>query len=109
MGLSALVRNGQSFIFAILVIFSVIEVRFHPHQTPYSLSSTSPIQQLSISAWLVSQYSTHHNYTSLTNRDRVRFALFASAWTVSGSMLFIVLLIHYPNGSILTGISSHLV
>lgn len=38
--------------------------------------------QLSISGWLVSRYENLNNFESLAERDRVRYFLFVSAWTV---------------------------
>ncbi|KAF7783879.1 hypothetical protein Agabi119p4_44 [Agaricus bisporus var. burnettii] len=37
---------------------------------------------LSISGWLVSRYENLNNFESLAERDRVRYFLFVSAWTV---------------------------
>lgn len=44
--------------------------------------------QLAISAWLTSRYNAHHNYLSITERDRTRFLLFTSIWTVVISALY---------------------
>jgi len=87
--MDAVVRKGHPIAFSILLLFTIIE--------------------LSISAWLVSRYNMKHNYQSLTNRDRVRFTLFASTWTVAGSIFFLVLFMHSSDGSVLTSVASHLV
>jgi len=89
MTMEAYVRRGHPIAFSILLMFSIIE--------------------LSISAWLVSRYNHHHNYRNLTNRDRVRYTLFASTWTVVGSLFFLILFLHSATGSILTSVASHLI
>jgi len=89
MTMDAIVRRGHPIAFSILLFFSIV--------------------QLSISAWLVSRYNSNHNYLNLTNRDRVRYTLFASIWTVVGSIFYLIIFLHSPNGSILTSVASHLV
>ncbi|KAL9716713.1 hypothetical protein Ac2012v2_001166 [Leucoagaricus gongylophorus] len=46
---------------------------------------------LAISGWLVSRFNDHHNYRNLGERDRVRYFLFVSAWTVLFAPLFVFL------------------
>ncbi|KAJ7052170.1 hypothetical protein C8F01DRAFT_1171182 [Mycena amicta] len=67
------------------------------------------IIELSLSAWLTSQFNKKHTESSLTERDRVRFTLFASIWTVVFSALFLILFAHSATGSILTSVLAHLV
>lgn len=50
-----------------------------------------------------------HNERSLTERDRVRFTLFTSTWTVAFSTLLLVLFLHSPDGSVLTSVLVHIV
>lgn len=50
-----------------------------------------------------------HDYFSLTERDRVRYTLFASIWTVVFSFLYLVLFMHSATGSVLTSVASHLI
>jgi len=83
------IRRGHTITFTIILLFSIVE--------------------LSIAGWLVSRYNAHRNYRNLANRDRVRYTLFASAWTVVGSIFFLVLFLHSATGSIMTSIASHLV
>ncbi|KAF8221795.1 hypothetical protein L208DRAFT_1462280 [Tricholoma matsutake] len=89
MGMDTVVRRGHPIAFSILLLFSIIEI--------------------AISSWLVSRYNSHHNYRNFTNRDRVRYTLFASTWTVVGSIFYLILFLHSPDGSILTSVASHLV
>lgn len=64
--------------------------------------------QLAIAAWLTSRFNAHHNYLSVTVRDRTRFLLFTSAWTIVFSFLFMILFLHSAaNGSALTSVGSH--
>lgn len=63
--------------------------------------------QLSLSAWLTSRFNKYHDYSSITERDRVRFVLFSSVWTVVLGLLFSVLFFHSASGSVLTSILSH--
>lgn len=54
-------RIGYPIFFSFVLAFSVIE--------------------LAISGWLVARFNHHHNYSSLGERDRVRYFLFVSSWT----------------------------
>jgi len=64
--------------------------------------------ELSISAWLVSRFNANHNYVSTIERDRVRYLLFVSSWTIFFSFLFLILFLHSAStGSIMTGVGSH--
>ncbi|KAJ8508626.1 hypothetical protein ONZ45_g9121 [Pleurotus djamor] len=89
MGMDAHIRRGHPIVFGLLILFGIIE--------------------LSISAWLTSRYSARHDYFSLTLRDRVRFTLFTSIWTVVFSIAYLVLFWHSATGSILTSVASHLI
>ena len=76
-----------------------------------SLLSThsTTIQQLAISAWLVAKYEAHNNYPSIGVRDRTRFLLFTSSWTIFFSMFYLILFLHSAStGSIMTSVASHL-
>ncbi|KAG2034185.1 hypothetical protein BDR03DRAFT_615609 [Suillus americanus] len=74
-------RMGQPIVFSLIIFCSIIE--------------------LSISAWLTSRFAAYHNYFSLAERDRTRFLLFTSAWTIVISSLYIP-------GSVLGGVASHI-
>jgi len=88
MAYDSLLRRAYFIFFGILVIFAVIE--------------------LSISAWLTARYDSHHNYLSITERDRVRFLLFCSTWTTLLSPIFPVLLL-FESAELLTGIAAHVI
>jgi hypothetical protein len=82
------IRRGHPIIFGLMVFFAIIE--------------------LSISAWLVSRFNANHNFVSTTERDRVRYLLFLSCWTVFFSFLYLVLFLHSAStGSTLTSVGSH--
>ncbi|KAF7297869.1 Aldehyde dehydrogenase [Mycena chlorophos] len=83
------VRRGHPITFGLIILFGLFE--------------------LALSAWLTSMFNTHHNMRSLTERDRVRFALFTSSWTVLFSTLLLALFWHSSDGSILTSILTHII
>ncbi|KAF7341020.1 hypothetical protein MSAN_02087700 [Mycena sanguinolenta] len=83
------IRRGHPITLGLIILFAIIE--------------------LSLSAWLTSQFNKFHNETSIDERDRVRFTLFASIWTIVFSALLLVLFMHSPNGSMLTSVLVHLV
>ncbi|KAG1821397.1 hypothetical protein EV424DRAFT_835359 [Suillus variegatus] len=68
----------------------------HRHwRTPWTLVVSSliifcSIIVLSISAWLTSRFTAYHNYFSLAERDRTRFMLFTSAWTIVFSSFYMI-------------------
>ncbi|KAG1791087.1 uncharacterized protein HD556DRAFT_663806 [Suillus plorans] len=77
----------------------------HHWRTPWTLVVSSliifcSIIVLSISAWLTSRFTAYHNYFSLAERDRTRFLLFTSAWTIVFSSLYMILSFCLP-GSVL--------
>lgn len=66
--------------------------------------------QLAISSWLVARYEEHNNYPSTGVRDRARFLLFTSAWTVLFAFFYMALFLHSASkGSVLTSVASHLI
>ncbi|KIP03209.1 hypothetical protein PHLGIDRAFT_77973 [Phlebiopsis gigantea 11061_1 CR5-6] len=81
------VRRGHPITLGLIIFFAIIE--------------------LAISAWLTSRYNAHHNYLSVTERDRTRFLLFTSIWTIVLSSLYSVLFFHSATGSFLTSVGSH--
>ncbi|KAJ7508337.1 hypothetical protein B0H11DRAFT_1788982 [Mycena galericulata] len=83
------VRRGHPIVFGLMIFFGIIE--------------------LSLAAWLTSKFNKFHTENSFTERDRVRFTLFTSTWTVVFSALFLILFAHSTSGSILTSVLSHLV
>ncbi|KAJ6601003.1 hypothetical protein DFH09DRAFT_1020226 [Mycena vulgaris] len=89
MSMDTHVRRGHPITLGLIILFGIIE--------------------LSLAAWLTSQFNKHKNERTLSERDRVRFTLFASTWTIAFSTLFLILFMHSANGSILTSVLSHLV
>ncbi|KAF5340482.1 hypothetical protein D9758_014552 [Tetrapyrgos nigripes] len=89
MALETHVRRGHPITFGLLVIFGIVE--------------------LAISAWLVSRFHARHDFSSLTERDRVAFTLFASCWTVVLGFFYGILFWHSAAGSILTSVASHMI
>ncbi|RDB24337.1 hypothetical protein Hypma_008463 [Hypsizygus marmoreus] len=83
------VRRGHPVLFSILIVLSIIE--------------------LSISAWLTSRFNTRHDYRNTSERDRVRYILFCSIWTIVFSTFYLVLFLHSATGSVLTSVASHLI
>ncbi|KAJ7193258.1 hypothetical protein GGX14DRAFT_478897 [Mycena pura] len=83
------VRRGHPIMMGLLITFAIVE--------------------LSLAAWLTAQFNRHHNQSSNTERDRVRFTLFASVWTVIFASLFVVLFTLSPTGSVLSSVIAHLV
>ncbi|KAI0803299.1 hypothetical protein BC629DRAFT_118256 [Irpex lacteus] len=82
------VRRGHPIVMGLLIVFAIIE--------------------LAVSAWLVSRFNAHHNYFSTDERDRTRYLLFTSIWTVFFSALYSLLFFHSAaNGSVLTSVGSH--
>ncbi|KAJ7494365.1 hypothetical protein B0H11DRAFT_2156159 [Mycena galericulata] len=89
MGMDTHVRRGHPITFGLIILFGIIE--------------------LALSAWLTSKFNMLHNERTLTERDRVRFTLFTSTWTVIFSTLMLVLFWHSSDGSVLTSVLSHLI
>ncbi|KAI0082123.1 hypothetical protein K474DRAFT_1611884 [Panus rudis PR-1116 ss-1] len=79
-------KRGHPILFGLMIFFGIIE--------------------LAISAWLVSRFNAHHNYLSLAVRDRTRFILFTSIWTIVVSFLFIGFF-RFARGSIFASVGSH--
>ncbi|TFK39358.1 hypothetical protein BDQ12DRAFT_603567 [Crucibulum laeve] len=89
MGMDNAIRRGHPITFGLIIVFSIIE--------------------LAISAWLTSRFNSHHNYSSVTERDRVRYVLFCCTWTILFSALYLILFLHSATGSVLTSVASHFV
>ncbi|KAJ7740076.1 hypothetical protein B0H16DRAFT_1324539 [Mycena metata] len=83
------VRRGHPITLGLMILFAIIE--------------------LSLSAWLTSKFNHFHNYRTLSERDRVRFTLFTSTWTVVWAALLLILFAHSATGSMLTSVLAHLV
>ncbi|KAJ7045270.1 hypothetical protein C8F04DRAFT_1249697 [Mycena alexandri] len=83
------VRRGHPITLGLMILFGIIE--------------------LSLSAWLTSQFNRFHNERTLSERDRVRFTLFTSTWTVVWAALLLLLFAHSATGSMLTSVLAHLV
>ncbi|THU83700.1 hypothetical protein K435DRAFT_423549 [Dendrothele bispora CBS 962.96] len=82
------VKRGHPITFGLMIIFGIIE--------------------LALSAWLTSRFNARHDYSSLTERDRVRFVLFACCWTIVLGFFYGILFWHSASGSVLTSVASHL-
>ncbi|KAI0789435.1 hypothetical protein C8Q75DRAFT_765639 [Abortiporus biennis] len=83
------VRRGHPIVFGLIIGFAIIE--------------------LSISAWLTARFNQHHNYPSTSVRDKTRYLLFASIWTIFFSLFYFVLFLHSPSSSVMTSVASHLI
>ncbi|KAJ3854018.1 hypothetical protein EV368DRAFT_37631 [Lentinula lateritia] len=83
------IRRGHPIIFSLLALFGIIE--------------------LALSAWLTARFDRFQDYSDISERDRVRFTLFASIWTVVSSVLFGVLFTVHSEASAVTNIISHVV
>ncbi|KAJ3572146.1 hypothetical protein NP233_g3273 [Leucocoprinus birnbaumii] len=86
MGVDGIVKKGYPIFYTILWLFAIIE--------------------LAISGWLVARFNSHHNYHSLGERDRVRYFLFVSAWTVLFVPLFVLLFILARNSAVSSVLSN---
>ncbi|KAG2141866.1 hypothetical protein DEU56DRAFT_795252 [Suillus clintonianus] len=77
-------QRGQTIAFSLVFFFSVIE--------------------LTISAWLVSQFNDHHNYLSLAEQAYIRFLSVASTCTIlfSGHRIFFFVLLPDSNNFFLS-------
>ncbi|KAF5392172.1 hypothetical protein D9757_001605 [Collybiopsis confluens] len=67
------------------------------------------IVELAISSWLTSRFNRFHDYTDLSERDRVRFTLFASTWTVSTALFIGLMFTFHSSASAATSILVHVV
>lgn len=72
-------RRGQTIVFSSIFFFSIIE--------------------LTILAWLVSHFSAHSNYLSLTERDHTWFLLFTSTCTIVFSVRHIFFFVPLPDNN----------
>ncbi|KZV68443.1 hypothetical protein PENSPDRAFT_609966 [Peniophora sp. CONT] len=82
--------------------------RFHPALLGF-LTFTSIIS-LAIAAWLQSRYNAHHNYPTISLRDRNTFTLFTAVWTIVFNLIFMALFLRASTrGSILGSVASHFV
>ncbi|TDL28089.1 hypothetical protein BD410DRAFT_343691 [Rickenella mellea] len=82
------VRRGHPIVFGLIIFFAII--------------------QASLATWLTQRFNQHHNYLSVSVRDRTRFLLFTGWWTVFFSLWYLVLFWHAPSqGSVLTSVGSH--
>ncbi|KAJ8594570.1 hypothetical protein M405DRAFT_808763, partial [Rhizopogon salebrosus TDB-379] len=80
-------RRGHPIVFSLIIFFCIIE--------------------LAIAAWLTSQFNAHHNYFSLAERDRTRFLLFTSIWTIVLSGLYMFFFFSIPD-SVFSSVASHI-
>ncbi|KAG2131686.1 hypothetical protein DEU56DRAFT_454724 [Suillus clintonianus] len=80
-------RTGHPIVVSLVIFFSIIE--------------------LSISAWLTSRFTAQHNYFSLAERDRTRFLLFTSTWTIVLCSLHMFIFMYLP-GSVLGSMAAHI-
>ncbi|KAG7095708.1 hypothetical protein E1B28_006422 [Marasmius oreades] len=89
MAVSKHIKRGHPILFGLLIFFGIIE--------------------LAISAWLTSRFAQRKDNLNTTERDRVRYILFASIWTVVLSSIYALLFWHSSSGSVLTSALSHLI
>lgn len=83
------VRRGHPVIFGALIVFGIVEV--------------------AISGFLVGRYNSRHDYPNTSVRDRSRFLLFCSIWTIFLGAFYLALFQQSPsNGTIMTSVGSHL-
>ncbi|RPD64753.1 hypothetical protein L226DRAFT_497849 [Lentinus tigrinus ALCF2SS1-7] len=81
------VRRGHPVVFTLIIFFSIIE--------------------LAISAWLTSRYNLRHDYLSISVRDRTRFLLFTTCWTIFFGIIYFGMFLYRPTGGVLTSVASH--
>ncbi|KAI0731089.1 hypothetical protein C8Q76DRAFT_766512 [Earliella scabrosa] len=81
------VRRGQPVLFVFIVIFSIFE--------------------LVNAAWLVSRFDLLQDYPSLDVRDRTRFLVFVTSWTILVSLIYFTLFLRTPENGIWTKFHSH--
>lgn len=94
--------------FGLLIFFSIIEAS-NMHRFWAAGTLTNGFPQLAISAWLVSMFNKHHNELSGAVRDRTRYLLFTSIWTVSGSFILMLLFLLFADAGVFTSVLVHLV
>ncbi|PPQ96213.1 hypothetical protein CVT26_005617 [Gymnopilus dilepis] len=62
--------------------------------------------ELGLSAWITAKFNAHHNFTSHSEKWRVRYALFAAIWTfLIGSIYFWMFVLALTG--LFTSIASH--
>lgn len=54
-------------------------------------------------------FNKHHNELSGAVRDRTRYLLFTSIWTVSGSFILMLLFLLFADAGVFTSVLVHLV
>ena len=57
----------------------------------------------------MSRFNLRHDFLSIDVRDRTRFLLFCSSWTIFFSLFYFALFLHSPTGGVLTSVLSHTV
>jgi len=82
------IKRGHPITFGLIILFGIFE--------------------LSLSAWLTARFADRHDESNGSERDRVHFVLFTSAWTVILSVFYSILFYHSKTG-ILVSVASHLV
>ncbi|KIJ66548.1 hypothetical protein HYDPIDRAFT_86654 [Hydnomerulius pinastri MD-312] len=80
-------RRGHPIVFGLIIFFSIIE--------------------LAISAYLTARFNQHHNYFNVAERDRTRFLLFTSIWTLALSALYMFFFFSMPSG-VMSSVASHI-
>jgi len=77
------------------------------HSVFFGYITILAIAELSISALVVARFNSHHNYDSISERDRIRYVLLASCWTVFFCSTYIILVRRDGTRSFMTSASSH--
>jgi Membrane-associating domain len=83
------IRRGHPIICSLLALFGIVE--------------------LAISAWLTARFNRFQDYSDISERDRVRFTLFASTWTVSTSIFLGLMFTLHSASSALTNTLVHII
>ncbi|KAJ4482370.1 hypothetical protein J3R30DRAFT_3458672 [Lentinula aciculospora] len=83
------IRRGHPILFSLVAFFGIIE--------------------LALSAWLTARFDKLHDYSDISERDRVRFTLFASIWTLVTAAFFGVLFSFHSASSALTSVLMHVI
>ena len=88
MAIDTHVRRGHPIIFGLLILFSIIEV--------------------AITAWLTAMFDDYYSFFSFAERDRIRFLLFTSLWTILISLILMGFFYRFPE-NLFASTGSHII
>jgi len=60
-----------------------------------------------ITSWVTAMYNDHNNFFSFAERDRIRFLVFTSWWTVVITFCYVMFFLASVPGSMVTSVASH--